>query len=253
MVTENVVIEISRNPRILSPIPLSYCSVMGLFSEFLKESINKALLSGDYILKCIKIAKRIENSQTKIFVSEPKGLGIEEYCVSTPFVGNNIEINKSDIDPGIYFYKSGIDELKYQNIDFGDFKVYNSKKNPVTLKSNKNILGIVTRAGWGTVSESIMLNKPLIVFPYCKDDDPEIFFNVETLKKLDLVAIYNSDLSFVENMDIAISKISNMIKFKENILSKYGTLNGPKYCAEIIYFDMLNVDCFLRVSDKEIL
>ena len=251
MFEENVVIEISRNPRILSPIPLSYCSVMGLFSEFLRQSESRGLLSGDYIKKCIEIAERIEDSQTKIFVSEPKSLGIEEFCVSTPFVGIDVEINKTDIDPGIYFYKSGLDKLKYQNIDFENFKVYNSGKDSVKLKSNINILGIVTRAGWGTISEGIMLNKPLIVFPYCKDDDPEIFFNVKALTKLDLVAIYNSDLSFSKNMDIAISKIPNMIKFKENILSKYGTLNGPKYCAEVVYFDMLTADRFLRFSDKE--
>ncbi|MDP6845928.1 MAG: glycosyltransferase [Candidatus Nanoarchaeia archaeon] len=121
------------------------------------------------------------------------------------------------------------------------------------IKFNKNILGVVARAGWGTISNSIILNKPLIIFPYSEGDDPEIFFNVETLKKLDIAAIYASDLSFGENMDVAISKIPNMIKFKENILSRYGTLDGSKYCAEVMYFDMLNVDRFLRFSDKEAL
>tara|TARA_Y100000310_G_scaffold326521_1_gene391514 strand:+ start:3459 stop:4544 length:1086 start_codon:yes stop_codon:yes gene_type:complete len=253
MVEENVVLEVSRNPRILSPIPLSYCSVMGLFSEFLKQSQSHGLLSGDYIDNCIKIAERIEDSQTKIFVSEPKSLGMNEFCVSAPFVGTAVEIEKSDIAPGIYFYKSGINEIKYQNIDFGKFKVYNSENDSVKIKFNKNILGVVARAGWGTISNSIILNKPLIIFPYSEGDDPEIFFNVETLKKLDIAAIYASDLSFGENMDVAISKIPNMIKFKENILSRYGTLDGSKYCAEVMYFDMLNVDRFLRFSDKEAL
>ena len=250
---ENVVMEISRNPRILSPIPLSYSSVMGLFSEFLQKSVNKGMFSGNHVDKCIKIAKRIENSQTKIFVSEPKSLGIEELCVSVPFIGTDVEVDQSSIEEGVYFYKSGINELYYLNIDFGKFKVYDSDKDPVKIKFNKNIIGIVARAGWGTISNSVILNKPLIVFPYSEGDDPEIFFNVEVLKDLDIAAIYDSALSFSENLDIAISKLPNMCSFKNQILIKYGMLNGSRYCAEVMFFDMHNVDRFLRFSDKEVL
>ena len=131
--------------------------------------------------------------------------------------------------------------------------VYDSDKDPVKIKFNKNIIGIVARAGWGTISNSVILNKPLIVFPYSEGDDPEIFFNVEVLKDLDIAAIYDSALSFSENLDIAISKLPNMCSFKNQILIKYGMLNGSRYCAEVMFFDMHNVDRFLRFSDKEVL
>nr|MBA4405411.1 hypothetical protein [Nanoarchaeum sp.] len=236
----DIQLEIGRNQRISSGLPRSYCVTMGLFSEFIREAILNGLVNNSLGKDSIKISKHIEDSQRRLFVSEPHILDLKEPQIGVPFIVEKMGENLENLNPGVYVYNSGIENLTNNLPEIKGLRVYDSREHNPKITTNKNIEAVITRAGLGTVSDSLLAEKPLVILPYQKGDDFEIYFNIQRFKRLDLVQVYDSSLSFEENLRLAKSKLKNIQNYKTEIMRKYGTLDGVKYTANLINQDLKN-------------
>lgn len=235
-------LEISRNPRVLTGIKNSYCTTMGLFSDFIKNAATLGILRKSLGVEAIILAKHIESGQRRIFVSEPAIFQLGENQTGVPFITKPFKENRENLPRGIYFYHSGIENLETKLDIEGKIKVYHSTTHNPGILTNPNIEAVITRAGLGVISESILAEKPLIVLPYESGDDFEIYFNLRRLKMLDLVQVYDSSIPFEENLRLAKSKVRNIQNYKMRIMRKYGTLDGTKYVANLILEDLKKQD-----------
>ena len=106
------------------------------------------------------------------------------------------------------------------------------------LVGNPNIKLHFARSGWGSVYLSLFSGTPLVVPEFDPSDDPEIKFNNQTIEKLGIGIIYRG-----QNLDQLLKESEavkeNMQKVREDILKRWGTLDGNKYAASLFARDFL--------------
>ena len=216
----------------------------------------------------IQIANKIEENKNIILLSEPSIFSYEsnkkrwrEEIFTPPFT-HPPKNNTEEISNGMYIMVSGIEGLRkffdvaknfniilycppYTNLE-GANNSY-----PPEIVSNPNIKYQFARTGWSTVWWSHMSETPLITFPYQKYDDPEIFFNERTVKKLNLATIYNEGIDNPEDiLKIADSKVNNLKYVNSRLLENYGTIDGIEYMSRIIcdFLDGTSIESYKNVE-----
>lgn len=75
------------------------------------------------------------------------------------------------------------------------------KTAPPEIITNKNITKVIARAGWGTMWMCQQAGKAFEALPYTPGDDPEIFFNLETLDTTSLQQATNEQREHFTSMD----------------------------------------------------
>ena len=248
--------EINRSSRLNFGIDNSYYYSFGYVSEILEKSkkVSEINISEEILDSAVKRFKFLEDKCSVHFIAEPGTFYTNEYKkrrdteINIPMTASMPKNNEA-VDRGIYVTVSGISGLKnlYTSIKEFGLKIYTNKpdklgsgeKRMPGVLVDENILFHFARTGWGSAWLSILSETPLITMPYEKNDDPEIYFNNKILSSLGICKIYNSE-PINELMDFRKSAIEKIKLLKEELLSKYETLDGVGYAANKIVLNYLN-------------
>jgi hypothetical protein len=255
---EAINFEISHNPRVATGYNQSFYTTIGYFSEILERaallSLEGELEFDPNLLREVKtnIAVKLESDRNVHFMPEPftfsyleRRLRWEHEIFTPPFI-HPPEKNSEQVEQGIYVMVSGIDGLShlYENAQQFGFKLYcppfiknmknaNNTHTP-DFVANPNIKYQLARTGWSSVWWSHMTNTPLITPAYTHGDDPEIFFNELTVRRLNLATIPDEVSNPRHLLAMADHKRHHVKKLNEKLQTNYGTLDGINYTARII-------------------
>ena len=83
---------------------------------------------------------------------------------------------------------------------------------------------------------SMILGTPLVVPKFDPKDDPELYFNNLAVEKLGIGIVYRGQQ--LEEILTEVPKIkANSKKLCDEILKRWGTLDGNQYCAKLFAED----------------
>ncbi len=261
---DDIAFEVSHNPKVSTELK-SFYTTIAPFSEILREtakSVELGELKGfnlDTLMDAEVIANKIEHSQTIMFQPEPfvfsykAGRGRPYNEIFTPPFIHLPEPNNKPIDKGMYTMITGVgDELGdlfNQVTKFGlklyyppfvkDTKFEGDNSYPPSIISNPNILYFYARSGWSSVWHPHMTETPLITPAYKQGDDPEIFFNEKTVKRLRLGVVFHPTDDPKQVLKEADSLVPNYQEINRKLIGNYGTLDGVTYTARVVT-DYLN-------------
>jgi len=246
--------EVSHNPRVVTYLEKSFYTTIAFFSEILQRSMDEPSLKLDKkLLKdAKKIAIKIEKNKDLCFMPEPFTFSYDSLrktkgeIFTPPFI-HLPEKNNNRIKKGMYVTITGIKELSklFERIDEFGMSLYSPpfvnsphiKQNNFyssNILSNKDINFHFARSGWSSVWSSHMTLTSLICPKYTKGDDPEIFFNEKSLRKLGIATIFSPDSCPEEILKQTKSQLKNMKELNKKIIKQYGILDGINYTAKII-------------------
>lgn len=256
---KDIVLELSRSPRVRYDAAPSYFTTFGYIAEILggikKVSTDKVSVRRDLLEKGIEAANWVESVGRLHAVAYPATFSWQEDYearypdeILTPPITRPYEANAENIEPGIFVTITGIPGLErlYADAKRLGIKLYSNdpeavpgsiKKLPHVIP-NKNILFQFARSGWGSVWLSMMSGVPFVVPEFDPTDDPEIYFNNLAIEKLGIGAVYRGQpLEEILNKREELKKNSKSICDK--ILSRWGTLDGNRFCAKLFAEDFL--------------
>ncbi len=157
--------------------------------------------------------------------------------------------NHNEIEKGIFVTITGIPGLErlYQDAKRLGLKLYSNDTEIVTgsvymsphVIPNKNIVLQFARAGWSSIWISMIAGTPLVIPEFDAKDDPEIYFNNKSVEELGLGIVYRGQ-PLEEILEQASAITASSEKIKNEILKKWGTLDGNRYCVEIFVKDFCN-------------
>ncbi|GEM_PF-342110 len=158
------------------------------------------------------------------------------------------QANNDDIDKGIFVTITGIPGLErlYQDAKRLGLKLYSNDTEAVPgsirmsphVIPNKNIVLQFARAGWSSIWISMISGTPLVVPEFDSHDDPEIYFNNRSVEELGLGIMYRGQP--LEEILKEVGRIkASCTAIKDQILGKWGTLDGNRYCAKMFVKDFL--------------
>jgi len=261
----DILIELNRSPRLIYNVARAYSASFGMLGKVFKDNSK---IAGIY--------KKIEEAQKMITVGYP-GLSAEGAVLvppigpmpseippptGTPFMkgsknpsrfqrtpftkgrmkkGINSPFAKGGADRrGIYVTKTGISGLErlYDDAEKLGLKVYSNKDYHPNILMNKNIMLHFARSGWASVWLSLLAEKPIVVPKYDLADDPEIDFNNKIIEKLKIGIVYQGE-SLKEIIQKSEQVKLRQQEIKKEILDKWGTLDGTRYCAKLFVKDFL--------------
>jgi hypothetical protein len=252
--------EVSRCPIIDFKIKPSYYTSFAYYSDILKHSKSAdAIKVEDNLLdEGAKYYHKIEADKTMRFIAEP---------ATFSYMGNKSPTHKSEIltppntnqrlrNPFLKFIRRGVyvtvtgvyglnhlfDEMHKMRLNVYTHKtgfMPFSKKASIDVISHKNVLMHFARVGWGSAWLSFNTETPLIALPYDSNDEPEVYFNNLSIEKLGIGKIYNGE-HLDELLEFTDSYKKTVKSIKNDLLKKYGTLNGVEYTAKKIVDHYLN-------------
>ncbi|MBI2637656.1 MAG: hypothetical protein HYW88_02030 [Candidatus Sungbacteria bacterium] len=257
---KDIAIELNRSPRIRLGVAPSYSTSFGYISQILKESIEvgrgtvnvpPALLE-----KGAEVARAIEESQKINAMAYPATFSWQEnYATRYPtevLVPPITSLPHGDSggisEKGIYVTITGIPGLErlYEEARKIGLKLYSNDTNAVKgsvkalphVVQNEKIIFQFARSGWGSVWLSLFSGTPIVVPEHDPTDDPEIFFNNRAVEALGVGMVYRG-----EPLSEIIRKCggmrANCLRAKENILARFGAIDGNKECAKLFANDFL--------------
>ena len=241
---KDIVVELSRSPRLRYNIAPAYFTSFAYLSEIYERSrLKDAAKVADWVERDYKI-HCLSYPGTFAFLKDRQARYKTE--VETPPIMKLPKENNEKIDSGIFITVSGISGLENLYVEAGwlGMKIYtnDSKAIPGGIKAlpdlvaNSNIKLHFARSGWGSVYLSLFSGTPMIVPEYDPSDDPEIKFNNQTIEKLGIGIIYRGQ-SLEQLLKESELVKENMRKVQEDILKRWGTLDGNQYCAKIFAKD----------------
>jgi len=259
--SKDIAMEINRCPILNFGIQYSYYTSFAYMSEILKRSVgeSKVNISQNVLEKLIPYYIALEKKQTIRFIAEPATFS---YLTNRPNTHNpeiytppstNQHLRKFRhffVSKGIYVTVTGITGLNkrlFKEIHNIGLKIYTnkpglipfSKKAKPSIVSHKNIILHFARVGWGSAWMSQFTKTPLIALPYDSKDDPEVYFNNICIEKIGLGKVYTGQ-HIEELLEFGKGYEKNIDAINNDLLKKYGTLNGVEYTAEKIVYHYLN-------------
>ncbi|OHA42099.1 MAG: hypothetical protein A3H68_03280 [Candidatus Taylorbacteria bacterium RIFCSPLOWO2_02_FULL_46_40] len=261
---ENIVVELSRSPRIRYEVAPAYFTSFGYLGEILERSRNvrKGLIDvkpsllkegskaadwveGSYRLHCLSYPATFTSLNLSLG-DDSKRYYKDEIIV--PPIGPTPKLNEKIIAPGIFVTISGVSGLKrlYKEAKKLGVAIYSndvksalgSIRSLPDLISNNNIIFQFARAGWSSVWLSMIVGTPLVVPSFDPKDDPEIYWNNKAVEELGIGIVYRGQC-FDKLMGQVVGIRRKQVAIKERILKKWGTLNGLVVCAKIFVDDFL--------------
>lgn len=249
---------ISRAPRLALDIKPSYYTGFAYMSDILKNAVLESAETGleaDLLKKSIHLFESIEEQHNLHFIAEPGTFSYNRDIATKrqteiptpPSIAIPVEIDYKDVEKGLYVTVSGIPGLEklyknlYQDISKLGYTVYTNKPDEFTkskkfvpgILKSKNILFHFARSGWGSSWLSLFTKTPFITPKFSLKDDPEVYFNNICLEKIGLGMIYDSQsLSELEDFSNKYKKRAEIVC--QELLEKFGTIDGAKYTAEKI-------------------
>lgn len=257
---EDVILEVSRNPVVVTNIPFSYFSSVYSFEHMIRESKKYPELEIDpeLIDKALPFVQRFEGYQRMHFRPDPWCFSYDEKIQIpnehiTPPLVPPIPDDTQDIPESMYVGVTGTDlkgtaslENLYKKANKLGLKIFtntpmpqlkNSEKASPTIVTNPNIKCVYTRPGWNSIFYATLAGKPLIIPEHIEGDFPEMFFNHLTIEKLKLGIVWKEGISVDEVLSLAQERSQNVKAFYDQIRTKFGTLDGISYVIEKITED----------------
>jgi len=259
---KNIVVELNRSPRVSYQIAPSYLTSFGYIEEILKKAV--AVSQIDVEKKLLKrgaeIAKKVEKDQQLHCIAYPGTFSFDknyqsryETEILVPPIAPPPSSNNEKIEKGIFVTITGIPGLErlYREARELNLKVYSNdvKAVPSSIHAlpwiipNKNIVFQFARSGWSSVWISMISGTPIVVPDFDFKDDPEIYFNNQAIEKMGIGVIYRGQ-PLKEILQQAKEVKRNSRVWRDQILKRWGTLNGNQYCAKLF------ADHFLKNFSK---
>nr|QBM01212.1 hypothetical protein [uncultured archaeon] len=250
---EHIDFEISHNPRVATGYQKSFYTTIALFSEILERTFGESSLKfdRDVLAETIKIAERIERDKAVHFIPEPFAFSYDgtrekrEREIFTPPFIHSPKPDTREIPKGMYVTITGIDGLRtlFDEVskfgiqlycpDFINLQNADNRFSPEII-SNPDILYHFARTGWSSVWLSHITETPLITPPYKEGDDPEIYFNERSVRKLGIATLFDSEEDPKKILEEANLQVKEMKGINRRLVDGYGTLDGIDYTARII-------------------
>lgn len=156
-------------------------------------------------------------------VTSPPIVDEEGVYVMASGTGSEVDnVATSARDLGLTVYRS-----PFINLDYGKAALPDIIYHP-------NIVAVFGRMGWGTGWITQQAEKPFIVVPYTAPDDPEIYFNIKTLRDKKLGMVYEGQRDIIKQ---ALALVGDIREINQEIERTYGTRNGIDYVARKIIDD----------------
>lgn len=242
---KNIVVELNRSPRIRYNVAPSYFTSFAYIAEILEKSDNNGADVANWVEQGHRI-HAIAYPATFSYLANRQSRYKTEILV--PPIASPSRINDENVASGIFVTVTGIPGLErlYGDSKRLGIKLYSNDTNAVPgseralphIISNKNILFQFARSGWSSVWISMISGTPLVVPDFDKEDDPEIYFNNRSIEELGLGIVYRG-----QKLEEILSKRGSIQKsckaMCDNILKRWGTLDGNAYCAELFADDFL--------------
>ncbi len=97
---------------------------------------------------------------------------------------------------------------------------------------DSHVIAVIARAGFGTLWNLQVAERPIIAPEFKEGDDPEVYHNNKTVTALGLGVVFDSfDEDVLRN---AMRKPVCISALNRHIVEKYGSLDGIEYAASII-------------------
>ena len=254
--SKDIIMEINRCPQISFGISKSYFTGFDYISEVLRQGLkdNSLSIRNELLEKAIPLYDSIEDRQTLHFIAEPAifsylGNRPRKYETETltPPNTNQLELLQDeiqdDVGKGIYVTITGVPGLEhlFKAVHDMGLTVYThrpdlipgSRKAFPGIITHPNIILHVARSGWGSVWLSLLTKTPFIALPYNERDDLEIYFNNISIEALGMAKLYIGQ-PIEELLKFGEEYKENAERIKNQLLEKYGTINGVEYTAKKI-------------------
>ena len=252
-----IAVELSRSPRIRYDVAPAYFTSFATIAEILEHSISEPDIDIDEKLlrNGVKVAHWVEKSYKIHALAHPATFSFLEKRsprypteVVTPPIAPPLKENSDLIYPGLFVTITGIPGLErlYADAKRLGYKLYSniSEAVPESIQalphiiSNKNILFQFARSGWSSIWISMIAGTPLVVPDFDPEDDPEIYFNNRTVEELQLGMIYRGQ--GLETILKEAPRIkASYERMRKEIMDRWGTLDGNRYCAKLFADDFL--------------
>jgi len=241
--TYDIVCEISRSPLLDLGITPAFYNSWSRISDVLERAIGEPAIALDHELltTASKKMRALESHYSAHFISVPGTFEPNKNDIAIPLSTSTLISDDQVVERGVYVTVSGIPHVEsLQTIaDALNVKIYSSDSSKIRgsqhalpgILKHSQIVAHIARAGWGAIGKSIATGVPLIVQPYQKNEDPEIYFNIQRIEELGLGVQFsgqNSDelLKILEGLRPRIQE------YKESLLRRFGTLDGASIAVE---------------------
>ena len=258
----NIQLEVTRNPVVSMGLEYSYYSSVSYYSSIFEELLGREEVSGiDYKLveKAVFAVREMEVDFRLHFQPVPRCLSFKENYQplfeterETPPLIPLPKVPTEPLERGIYISVSGIPGLSPlyeeafrlpqtiftndQSCGFAEDRVH-----PPRYIAHPSVDQVFARAAWNTIWLANLTGTPLVCPDYEEEDHPEIFFNIKTISKMGLAYIWDSrKYSLEQFMSEVPEGKKKPPKVYDKIHEQFGTLDGMKYCANIIVEDFLH-------------
>lgn len=272
----NIAVELNRSPRIRYNVAPAYFSSFANIADILEraQEVSEIAVDRELLKQGVKAAEWVERNQKIRCVAwpatfaylnrhaqrseasgsfaiaqddnQPGGRYNDEVLV--PPIAPLPEPNNEEIEKGIFVTITGIPGLErlYQDAKRLGLKLYSNDTDAVPesiyisphVIPNKNIVCQFARAGWSSIWISMISGTPLVAPDFDSKDDPEIYFNNRSVEELGLGMVYRSQ-PLEKILEQAPRIKESCAKIKEQILKKWGTLDGNRFCAKMFVEDFL--------------
>jgi hypothetical protein len=270
---KNIIGAIDVGNRVSLKTPHRYFAFPELLSRVLNESLGHPELgfSESDMRKLANKMMKVEAAYSQVFVpwvstySYQHAENLDEQPDSvdgrsrmyTPAMKAEIPQTEGEIDPSVYIMFSGTgsaveaNEALVRAAHDAGIKAYSppwetiegTEKMPPAVMSDKNMLAVLGRSGWGTGWQAMQLALPWLAAPYQNQDDPEIYFNNKTIEALKLGKIIGADgISGDELRGLAQSISPGLHGLNTAIKDKFGTTDGIDFISGKIFEDLTHAN-----------
>ena len=258
----NIRLEVTRNPVVSMGIEYSYYSSVGYYSSIFEELLGSEEASGiNYKLveKAVFSVREMEADFRFHFQPVPRCLSFKEN--SQPLFATEREtppliplpkVPTESLERGMYVSVSGIPGLSplYEEALRLPQTIYTNDRSrgfaedrihPPQYIAHPSVSRIFARAAWNTIWLANLTGTPLVCPGHVQDDHPEILFNLRSVSKMNLAYVWDDKKSSLEEFlaEVPCGK-QKRPNIYEEILERFGTLDGLDYCVKVITEDFLN-------------
>ena len=250
-------VELSRSPRVRYHVAPAYVSTFANIADILEQAqlIPEIAVDRELLKKGVAAAEWVEKNPKMRCIAWPATFSPIKHIkprykdeILVPPIAPPPQPNDEKIEKGIFVTITGIPGLErlYQDAKRLGLKIYSNDTDAVLgsvhalphIIPNKNIVLQFARAGWSSIWISMISGTPLVVPDFDSHDDPEIYFNNRSVENLGLGIIYHGQpLEEILTQSEEIKKSSAAVR--QQILDRWGTLDGNRFCAKMFVEDFL--------------
>ena len=248
-------VELNRSPRIRYNVAPAYYTSFASIADILEraQQVSEIAVDRELLKKGVAAAEWVEKNEKLRCIAWPATFAnIEDMKprhsdqILVPPIAPPPQPNNEEIEKGIFVTITGIPGLErlYADAKRLGLKLYSNDTDAVPgsehalphIIPNKNIVFQFARSGWSSVWISMISGTPLVVPDFDPHDDPEIYFNNRAVEELGLGIIYcGQPLEEILGQAEIIKQSS--AKIKQQILDRWGTLDGNRFCAKMFVED----------------